>query len=109
MPSRPVVLTLPSRNGVRLTITGGAPGCGYTIEAASSPGQWGTLARMTNTCDGMEFVDTDPRFQRQRFYRVRVSDPPPSASSAQPWATVGQVSSDATLGVRIPQTAFQRQ
>jgi len=67
-------LTSPSRDGVRLKITG-EPGRIWIIQAANNPGQWSTLNQITNVPDELEFTDTNSDSLSQRFYRVMVSQP----------------------------------
>jgi flagellar hook protein FlgE len=67
-------LTLPSRNGIRLKITG-EPGRRWAIQASSALGQWTPFMQITNVSSELEFTDTDSIHLDQRFYRVEVSEP----------------------------------
>lgn len=75
IPYPPEELTLPSRNGIRLHITG-EPLCGWTIQASTDLGRWTNLAQVTNSPDEMEFTDTNSISLGQRFYRVHIDDVP---------------------------------
>jgi flagellar hook protein FlgE len=67
-------LTLPSRNGIRLIITG-EPGRHWTIEAANHPGEWTSIMEIDDSPEELELTDTDSINFHQRFYRVTVGDP----------------------------------
>ena len=66
--------TLPSRNGIRLKITG-EPNRLWTIQAGNVLGQWTPFTQITSFSGELEFTDIDSNHFDQRFYRVAISDP----------------------------------
>jgi flagellar hook protein FlgE len=67
-------LTLPSREGFRLRITG-EPGQHWTIQASTNFTAWTDLCEVTNTPDELEFSDSQSMDYPRRFYRVVVTNP----------------------------------
>lgn len=74
VPAAPEELSLPSRQGPRLKITG-EPGSTWTIQASSDGRHWATLSQVTNAPAELEFSDTSPKPDAHRFYRVAATVP----------------------------------
>lgn len=67
-------LVPPSRDGVRLQITG-EPLQQWTIQATADLSHWDVIGTITNGRDEVEFTDTSSSNYSHRFYRVVVSAP----------------------------------
>jgi flagellar hook protein FlgE len=65
-------LTLPSREGVRVRVTG-EPDTRWRVQASTNLTDWTTFGDSTHTDDEMEFSDPQSSQFPQRFYRVLVS------------------------------------
>ena len=81
LPTPPEHLTLPSRNGPRVGITG-EPGRHWIIESTEDLVHWDVLGEVTNGLDEVEFTDTASIGRARRFYRVEVK------SGVSRWATI---------------------
>ena len=72
--STPSTLVLPSRNGMRVFITG-EPGYQWTIQASTDLTTWTSLEESAESPDEMDFTDIASSSYASRFYRVLVGPP----------------------------------
>jgi flagellar hook protein FlgE len=79
-PVDPAPLVPPSRQGVRLLITGES-GCYWTIQASTNLTAWTPLKEQAQSPSELDFTDSDSSAHPCRFYRVLVGAPQLSSAS----------------------------